>query len=267
MNLTVKPIRNRRSGRLYALVSIEELNEAVRPDATEINFRQASDEQLQGLETELRYTKENLQATIEELETSNEELQATNEELVASNEELQSTNEELHSVNEELYTVNAEYQKKIAELTELNADMDSLLASTEVHTVFLDRDLTIRKFTPKIAEVFNLLPQDVGRRIDNFTHHICYGPLMEDIRRVLDKAEPFEREVQDRHGRWFLLRILPYRNKSPHRRRSADAHRCFAAEAGRRRGPRGRAAAAITFWPCFRTNCGILWGRSSTRLT
>ena len=172
VNLTVKPIRNRRSSRFYALVSIEELNQAVPPDATEINFRQASDEQLQGLETELRYTKENLQATIEELETSNEELQATNEELVASNEELQSTNEELHSVNEELYTVNAEYQKKIAELTELNADMDSLLASTEVHTVFLDRDLTIRKFTPKIAEVFNLLPQDVGRRIDNFTHHI-----------------------------------------------------------------------------------------------
>jgi chemotaxis methyl-accepting protein methylase/signal transduction histidine kinase/CheY-like chemotaxis protein len=214
VNLTVKPVRNRRSGRLYALVSIEQRNEAARPDATEIDFRQASDEQLQGLETELRYTKENLQATIEELETSNEELQATNEELVASNEELQSTNEELHSVNEELYTVNAEYQKKIAELTELNADMDSLLASTAVHTVFLDRDLTIRKFTPKIAEVFNLLPQDTGRRIDNFTHHICYGPLMEDIRRVLDKTEPFEREVQDRHGRWFLLRILPYRNKS-----------------------------------------------------
>ena len=133
---------------------------------------------------------------------------------MASNEELQSTNEELHSVNEELYTVNAEYQKKIAELTELNADMDSLLASTEVHTVFLDRELTIRKFTPKIAEVFNLLPQDAGRRIDNFTHHVCYGPLMEEIRRVLDNSEPFEREVQDRHGRWFLLRILPYRNKT-----------------------------------------------------
>ena len=177
VNLTVKPIRNRRSSRLYALVSIEECNEVARPDATEINFRQASDEQLQGLETELRYVKENLQATIEELETSNEELQATNEELVASNEELQSTNEELHSVNEELYTVNAEYQKKIAELTELNADMDSLLASTAVHTVFLDRELTIRKFTPKIAEVFNLLPQDAGRRIDNFTHHIRYGPV------------------------------------------------------------------------------------------
>ena len=120
------------------------------------------------LEEELRYTKENLQATIEEMETSNEELQATNEELVASNEELQSTNEELHSVNEELYTVNAEYQRKIAELTELTDDMDNLLLSTDVGTIFLDRELCIRKFTPKIAETFNLLPQDLGRRVSTF---------------------------------------------------------------------------------------------------
>lgn len=212
VNLTVKPIRSRRSSRPYALVSIEELSEQPMPAATEIDFRQASDEQLQTLETELRYTKENLQATIEELETSNEELQATNEELVASNEELQSTNEELHSVNEELYTVNAEYQKKISELTELNADMENLLASTEVHTVFLDRDLAIRKFTPKVAEEFNLLPQDVGRRIDNFTHHIQYGALMDDLRRVLETGKPFECEVRNRRGRWFLMRILPYRS-------------------------------------------------------
>jgi two-component system, chemotaxis family, CheB/CheR fusion protein len=212
VNITVKPIRNRRSSRLYALISLEEIAESVKPDAREIDFRQASDEQLQSLESELRYTKENLQATIEELETSNEELQATNEELVASNEELQSTNEELHSVNEELYTVNAEYQKKIAELTELNADMDNLLASTEVHTVFLDRDLTIRKFTPKIAEQFNLLPQDVGRRIDIFVHHVRYEPLVKELRQVLETAEPFEREVQDGQGRWFLMRILPYKS-------------------------------------------------------
>src|SRR5678809_666547 len=106
------------------------------------------------------------------METSNEELQATNEELIASNEELQSTNEELHSVNEELFTVNAEYQNKIAQLTELTADMDNLLTSTQVHTIFLDRNLCIRKFTPKIAETFNLLPQDIGRRIDNFTYTI-----------------------------------------------------------------------------------------------
>src|SRR5262249_40273966 len=151
----------------YALIRFEEAGPApAGPPAREIDLGQASREHLLTIESELHYTKENLQATLEELETSNEELQATNEELVASNEELQSTNEELHSVNEELYTVNEEYQKKIAELTELTADMDNLLTSTEVHTVFLDRQLRIRKFTPKVTESINLMPQDVGRRFD-----------------------------------------------------------------------------------------------------
>ena len=155
------------------------------------NLDEASHEQLQAVETELRFTKENLQATIEELETSNEELQATNEELVASNEELQSTNEELHSVNEELYTVNAEYQKKIAELTQLTADMDNLLESTQVHTLFLDRNLCIRKFTPRIAETIHLVPQDVGRRIDSFTHNIDFPGLMDELSRVMDTGQAF----------------------------------------------------------------------------
>ena len=90
-------------------------------------------------------------------------MQTTNEELHASNEELQSTNEELQSVNEELYSVNAEYQRKIAELTELTNDMDNLLSSTDIGTIFLNRELKVRKFTPQIAQSFNLLPQDVGR--------------------------------------------------------------------------------------------------------
>src|SRR6185369_6308620 len=105
--------------------------------------------------------KQNLQAAIEKLEASNEELQASNEELQASNEELQSTNEELQSVNEELYTVNAEYQRKIGELTELANDMDNLLSSTEVGSIFLDAQLRITKFTPQIADSFQLLPRDI----------------------------------------------------------------------------------------------------------
>ncbi|MCO5170927.1 MAG: PAS domain-containing protein [Planctomycetes bacterium] len=167
-------------------------------------------ERIDGLEHELRHTKENLQATVEEMETSNEELQATNEELVASNEELQSTNEELHSVNEELYTVNAEHQQKIAELLELTTDMDNLLSSTEVHTLFLDRDLRLRKFTPKVADTFNLLPQDVGRRLDGFTHSLRYDDLLQDVHRVLEGGDRVEQEVVDRDGRSFLVRILPY---------------------------------------------------------
>src|SRR5262249_22213272 len=141
----------------------------------------ASQERLTTLEGELSYTRETLQATIEELQTSNEELQATNEELVASNEELQSTNEELHSVNEELYTVNAELQRKIAELRELNADMQHFLESTDVGILFLDRNLCIRKYTPKLASVFHIQEQDSGRSIRHFSHTLKRPELVEDI--------------------------------------------------------------------------------------
>jgi uncharacterized protein (DUF3084 family) len=121
-----------------------------------------AEQRINDLEQELQFSRENLQATIEELETSNEELQATNEELLAGNEELQSTNEELQSVNEELHTVNTEYQSKIKiiELTELNNDLDNLMASTRIGTLFLDEDLTVRRFTPEIRRVL----QDPGWR-------------------------------------------------------------------------------------------------------
>jgi two-component system CheB/CheR fusion protein len=181
--------------------------------ATEIDVSSAPHAQLAALEAELNATRENLQSAIEALETGNEELQTTNEELHASNEELQSTNEELQSVNEELYSVNAEYQRKIAELTELTNDMDNLLSSTDVGTIFLNRELKVRKFTPQIGETFNLLPQDLGRSIEAFTHNIDHPELIEDLRRVLASGERVERELRDRAGRYFFLRILPYRAK------------------------------------------------------
>lgn len=178
---------------------------------TEASATSLSQDRVDDLETELRYTKESLQTTVEELETSNEELQATNEELVASNEELQSTNAELHSVNEELYTVNAEYQNKIVELTEMTADMENLLESTEIGTIFLDESLTIRKFTGRIAEWFDLVKADVGRRISAFSNNLNYKGLVEDIRQVLEEEIPRERELQDQAGAWLLLRLHPYR--------------------------------------------------------
>ena len=170
-------------------------------------------ERVMALESELRNARQSLQATVEEMETGNEELQATNEELIASNEELQSTNEELHSVNEELYTVNAEYQAKINELTELTADVNNLLDGTDVHTLFLDGDLHIRKFTPKIAQTFKLLPQDVGRRFDTFAHGLLDHDLFSDIRRVREQRVVVEREVRDRLGSHYFLRILPYQGR------------------------------------------------------
>lgn len=212
--VTIRRVRSKGTNVDHLLVSFEEQEGAPSERSeTEVDLRQVSRDQIGLLENELSLTKENLQAAIEELETSNEELQAANEELLASNEELQSTNEELQSVNEELYTVNAEYQRKIGELTELTNDMDNLLSSTDVGTVFLDRQLRIRRFTPQSADAFNLLPQDIGRSIQTFASNIDHGDLVADLRKVLEAGQPIEREVRDRQGRAFFLRLLPYRAK------------------------------------------------------
>jgi two-component system CheB/CheR fusion protein len=224
--LTLRRVQSRRGGTQHVLVTCEPLQAAVQLDGaplraakaqaggeSQFDVDQISREQLTTLEAELNHTRENLQAAIEELETSNEELQASNEELQASNEELQSTNEELQSVNEELYTVNSEYQRKITELTELTNDMDNLLSSTDVGTIFLDRQLRIRRFTPQIAETFDLVAHDVGRSIDTFAHKLQYPELMQDLKRVRANAEPIERELHGPDGKVFFLRVLPYRSK------------------------------------------------------
>jgi len=183
------------------------------PEGHGTPFSGMSLEQQHDLEEELAHTKDHLQTAIQEHETANEELQATNEELVAANEELQSTNEELHSVNEEMYTVNAEYQKKNAELQELNNDIEHLLNGTEVATMFLDRQLCIRKFTPRIAETFRVIPQDVGRPLRSFTHDLTHATLIADAERVLREGVTVETLTWDKRNRCFLLRILPYRGR------------------------------------------------------
>ena len=192
------------------LVQIREVVSATQAPRLRHEPDSFSDEQIITLESELRYTKENLQAAIEELETSNEELQSSNEELIASNEELQSTNEELHSVNEELHAVNAEHQNKIIQLSELTRDMDSLLDSTEIDTMFLDTDLRIRKYTPGVARRFNFLPQDLGRKIGSFTHTIQSEAIADKIQSVVHSGKSYEEEVRDKTGDYFLMRILPY---------------------------------------------------------
>jgi two-component system CheB/CheR fusion protein len=169
------------------------------------------DARLSDLEVELSQTRHSLQSTVEELEASNEELQATNEELVASNEELQSVNEELHSVNEELHTVNAEHQLKIGELTELNRDISHLLESIDVATVYLDRELKIRKYTPRASGIFGLVEHDVGRFLSSFNHQLLYPTLMDDVKSVRDGGPRIEMEVRGHDDRWYFVRLLPYR--------------------------------------------------------
>jgi two-component system CheB/CheR fusion protein len=214
--LTAEPLVHPRTATRHVLVTFQRTPGPHEPPpgpprAEPMPVIQASREHVSTLETELAYTRETLQATIEELETSNEEMQATNEELIASNEELQSTNEELHSVNEELYTVNAEYQQKIMELKELNTDLAHLLEGTDVGTVFLDRELRIRRFTARIAGVFRFQPYDIGRRISDFSHNIERPQLIDDIEHVRATGAVVEDEVRDRSSVPYFLRVLPYR--------------------------------------------------------
>ncbi|MGR3491068.1 MAG: CheR family methyltransferase, partial [Shimia sp.] len=200
---------------LLSIVDTPDTPHKPAPSAPRNNATDTADDEayylgrVEQLERALQSTEESLQTTIEELETSNEELQATNEELMASNEELQSTNEELHSVNEELYTVSAEHQRKIEELTELTSDMDHLLKSTEIGTIFLDEDLHIRRFTPAASRVFNLIAQDVGRPIEHVTYRFTkpeFVDLLQDVRRNRSTHE-WEAAVGDAI---YLIRLLPY---------------------------------------------------------
>jgi two-component system CheB/CheR fusion protein len=180
----------------------------------------ADDPMVRRLEAELRATKDHLQATLEELESSNEELVSSNEELLSMNEELQSANEELQtskeelqSVNEELETVNAELKKKLEELDRANGDLQNLFQSTRIATVFVDRELRIKKFTPAAIEVFRLIDGDLGRPIADIVPRFPGGDLVKDIREVLRTLSPRERQVRsDEEGdAWYLQRILPYR--------------------------------------------------------
>jgi len=199
-------------GQRLSLLVFEEVNLAERPDApVTINLDAETSERLEVLEHELAATRESLQGTIEELETSNEELQATNEELMASNEELQSSNEELQSVNEELNTVNAEYQEKIDILNRINADLESLAKVVSSGTIFVDDNLHLTRFSPDATGIFRLRDSDIGRPLSDLNHVLDYPDLMQDLKRTLEVGVQLEKSVNGPEGRFFLVKMLPYR--------------------------------------------------------
>lgn len=177
-----------------------------------------TDPKVLALEGELRSTREHLQTTIEELETSNEELKSSNEELQSVNEELQSTNEELEtskeeleSTNEELVTVNSELQDKVHELARTSDDINNLFAATDIGTIFLDVDMCVKRYTPAATRIFNLIAADIGRPINHITSRFADYSVVEDARVVLDSLNTQSRELQDREGRNYSVRVAPYR--------------------------------------------------------
>jgi two-component system CheB/CheR fusion protein len=160
---------------------------------------------------ELQTTREEMQTSQEELRSANEEMQSTNEELQSTNEEITTSKEEMQSLNEELQTVNTELQAKVDELARSNNDMKNLLNSTDIATLFLDNDLHVRRFTTQATKIIQLISGDVGRPITDLASELLYPELPDDAREVLRKLGFKEKPISTRDGRWFTVRIMPYR--------------------------------------------------------
>lgn len=203
----------------FVLIMFEE-REPERPSETpEARAGADAGSRVAELEGELQRMRHRLQTTIEEFESSQEEMKAANEEMQSTNEELRSTmeeletsKEELQSINEELQTVNQENRHKVEELSQLSSDLHNLLASTDIATLFLDRELRILRFTPRLGELFSVRQTDRGRPISDLTNRIGYPEMRADAALVLGRLSPIQREVQDEVGRWYLTRVLPYRS-------------------------------------------------------
>ena len=220
ISLAVEPIKEGNET-AYGIVFIDRGPIETEHESANSEIPESKDITVRQIERELNDTKERLQSTIEELETANEEFRSSNEELLSVNEELQSANEELEtskeelqSVNEELQTVNGELRSKIDELDRANSDLTNLFQSTQIATVFLDRGLVIRNFTPAVTKLFSLIPGDRGRPLTDIASRIDYPELESDIKTVF-AGEVIERPVRLASGQsHYLARILPYRTEN-----------------------------------------------------
>ena len=211
------PVEDEGGGK-FALVLFREPAEAGDGGAEEGEAEAAPAAGGAQLEEELRRTREQLETTsatrdrtVAELRAANDELRSINEEQKAAAEELETSREEIQSINEELTTINQEHQNTIEELKRTNADLRNLIESTEIGTIFLDREMRIRRFTPAVQALFNFVPTDVGRPLAHITHQLDYPGLTDDARGVLTSLRRREREVASDTGAWYIVRISPYR--------------------------------------------------------
>jgi two-component system CheB/CheR fusion protein len=226
VNLSIRPVNENHAGTYQAPLYLVVLEKVPQPDPAAGDLDpEGSEAQLDGnahietLRQQLRAKEEYLQAANEELETANEELKSSNEEMQSINEEMQSTNEELEtsreelqSINEELATVNTELQTKVTDLYRLNNDMNNMLAGTFIAIVFVDLQLRILRFTPTATDIINLIASDVGRPVAHLVSNLVgYDSLVADVQAVLDTLVHTEREVQTMNGKWYIMRIRPYR--------------------------------------------------------
>jgi two-component system CheB/CheR fusion protein len=214
--VTVAPLVRRGEAEPLLAVIFEDIPRPAPAGVEPVRSRE-SETAVQQLEDELRVTQQDLQSTIGDLQASNEELRVANEEVVSSNEELQSTNEELEtskeelqSVNEELTTVNSQLQEKVERLAKAQADMANFLESAQIATLFLDRELRIKLFTPATTRLLKLIPSDTGRPVSDLSMSFLDYDLPAEARAVAQEGAAVEREVTHADGSVYLVRVLPY---------------------------------------------------------
>jgi two-component system CheB/CheR fusion protein len=216
VNMTVRPFHDSGVNADFFLVLFDEVQEHMADEGAPAESGQ--DPLLMQLERELQHTREQLattieqhETTVEELKASNEELQAINEELRSATEELESSKEELQSVNEELTTVNVELQARVEDTAKANDDLQNIIAATEIATVFVDKQIRVKRFTTSATRVFKLIDVDIGRSLFDITHSLLYSSLADDVKQAFETLKLIEREVESSDGKWYLMRLLPYR--------------------------------------------------------
>ncbi|HEY2024712.1 CheR family methyltransferase [Paraburkholderia sp.] len=217
VNMTARPVHDPEANADFVLILFDEVEDSM-ATAEAGSADVQKDPIISQLERELQRTKEQLQSTIEQSETSTEELKASNEELQAINEELRSateeletSKEELQSINEELTTVNAELKSKVEETGKINDDLHNLIAANDIGTIFVDRNICIKRYTPRATDVFSIIPSDIGRSLLDITHRLEYDKLAADAAEAFDSLRLIERELRSNDGRWYLARFVPYR--------------------------------------------------------
>jgi two-component system CheB/CheR fusion protein len=194
--------------RLSVATALDAPGQAAEPnDAVLLSLEQ----NLQRTTARLHDTIEQAEASAEELKASNEELQAINEELRSATEELETGKEELQSLNEELLHLNNEMKIKVEETSKANDDLQNLIASSDIATLFVDRDMRVQRYTPRTTDIFNIIPGDVGRLLAHITHNLEFDQLASDAARTFETLRLVEREVRSVTGRHYLARMLPYR--------------------------------------------------------
>jgi two-component system CheB/CheR fusion protein len=217
VSLQVRPVATENNGRAAIVLFLEggpidrSLEAVPVDDPASSSLVNQLREELLATREHLRASRDQYDAVTEELRASNEELQSMNEEYRSTSEELETSKEELQSINEELQTLNNELKMKLESVSRAHNDLQNLMAATDFATLFLDPEMRIKRFTPRLSQVFNVVAGDEGRPISDFTHRLEYRNLILDAKRVLADLTPVERTIESTDGRWFLLRVRPYR--------------------------------------------------------